>query len=430
MSFAPARVLLIDPHEQVRSVMASQLQLGGHVCIEAADGVEAARSMRYTAPDVVFVDVKVPLGGHKVARLLRLNQRYREIPFVIMGPEAMLSKNRCAAAAGGVGPELPKPCTARQLGQVLEAALAGPPPRLTAEDVRRELAEVTDVPVLKSIHRRAMTLLGVADADVNLPELARTIELDHGLTTMLLRICRSAYYGFRGNTVGAAVTFLGVEKLRKIAQAAIVYDAIGLQRMETTQDGFDLMGLWKHCLACGLIMEAGGHRVKGRDHFIAGMLHDIGKLVLCLRFPQHFAELLRIARDEDQTFYQAESELMGLTHADIGYEVVRRWGLPSTIATAIAYHHQPAATLQHRRLTQLVHLADILARSLEIGHAGDRHPTALDPAARSLARYVLAVASQKEELVAQVDSLVSGVVSTAQGATPCGVSRSQEVAAA
>ena len=106
----------------------------------------------------------------------------------------------------------------------------------------------------------------------------------------------------------------------------------------SAEGDFTILELWKHSVACGVIMEQGGRQVKGRDHFIAGMLHDIGKLIIRLRFPDHFDEILRLVEEENKTMYAAEQEIFGISHTDVGYELARKWDLPPTIGTSIAFH--------------------------------------------------------------------------------------------
>jgi HD-like signal output (HDOD) protein len=98
--------------------------------------------------------------------------------------------------------------------------------------------------------------------------------------------------------------------------------------------------------------------------------------------------------------------LLGIDHSVIGYELARKWELPPTIATAIAFHHHPSEALQHRRLSSLVHASDVLARTLDIGCGGDRRPVKIDESAKSITRHLSAVAEQKEEIVRQVESIV------------------------
>jgi len=104
--------------------------------------------------------------------------------------------------------------------------------------------------------------------------------------------------------------------------------------------------------------------------------------------------------------YQAERELIGVTHTDIGHELAERWNLPPTITTSIAFHHHPGDTLQHKRLASLVHLSDILVRTLEIGHGGDRQKIGISPTAEPLAKYVFAVSKERDRLFAEVESVV------------------------
>ena len=303
---------------------------------------------------------------------------------------------------------LSKPFSSADLEEKIAENLRTPLGEISIKDMRQELVKLTDVPVLQPAYRKMLSLLSREDNEVDLPELIRTIEMDQGLTTSILRICHSAYYGFRGNSIEGATTFLGIEKIRKIVQASIIFNVFDVGEDKAGTDGFSLLELWKHCIACGIIMEEGGQRVKGRDHFIAGMLHDIGKVVLYRRFRDHFEEILRIVEREQKSMYSVERELIGIAHTDIGYELARKWELPSTIATSIAFHHDIPMALQHRRLTMLVHLSDLLARKMEIGHAGDHQSVSMDPEAQSLSKYVLAVATKREEIQAEVDSVIYG----------------------
>ena len=143
---------------------------------------------------------------------------------------------------------------------------------------------------------------------ISIRELTRTIESDPGLVTSIMRICRTAHFGFRGDAIPTAITFLGMTEIRKIIQAAILFDAFKADRQTQDQAGFSLMDLWRHSVACGVIMELGQRQVKGRDHFIGGIMHDVGKIILLLRFPDHFNAMVDMARNEQKTLFQIEQE--------------------------------------------------------------------------------------------------------------------------
>ena len=198
----------------------------------------------------------------------------------------------------------------------------------------------------------------------------------------------------------------GHKEIRKIIQAAILFDAFKADRLTRDQDGFGLMDLWRHSVASGVIMEMGQRHVKGRDHFTGGIMHDIGKIILLLRFPDHFHEMVRMARNEQKTLFQIEKEFLGVTHADIGYELANQWDLPSTISTCIAFHHNPSIATIHKRFVSLAHISDIMTRRLHVGHGGDDQQLEIDEYAKRIASTMPPVEEKREEIVAQVESIV------------------------
>lgn len=402
-------ILIIDGKEKVRQLLGAYLEKAGYGSLGVANGLDAAMSMRVQRPDLVLIDQGVDMGGVRTARLLRLHRDYQRIPIVLMfergeGGEELV-KEGCKI---NLHRFLRKPFGAEILCQTIAEAIVEDLPALNVDIVREQLGDMSNLPVLRPNQRRLLSLLGVDDEKVNIPEVVRCVETDQGLTTTVMRTCHSAYYGFRGNSIEGAVTFLGIDRMRRIVQAAVVFDAFASERDREAEEefAFSIDSLWKHSLACGVVMEESGRMVRGRDHFIAGLLHDIGKVVLYLRFPDHFAAILRMVRDEDKSMYQAERVLLGICHTDIGYELARRWDLPPTIAACLAHHHEPEVALQHKRLVCLVHLSDLLVRVLGIGSGGDDKKPKMSPAAQTLAKYVLALAERKDEIEKQVDSMM------------------------
>jgi len=399
-------VVLIARSDRLRKVMATHIGKLGCGVTDLADGVAAARHMARNCPDVLVIDDDVPMGARRTAQLLRLHPDFQHLPALIL---AKAEEEAPADASQGDDPAitvLAKPCSGKALQEAMEGARRLSLPRLSVNEMRRYLESVARLPTIGEAHRKILSLLSNEDEQVDIPEVVRTIEADPGLTTSVLRVCRAAYYGFRGNTIELAITFLGVDKIRSIVQSAIVFNVFTALRRKTDDDDFTPLDLWKHSVACGIVMEEGGRQVKGRDHFIAGMLHDIGKLIIYLRFPDHFAEVRRMVTQEGMRMYDAELSLLGVTHAEIGYELARRWELPPTISTAIAFHHHPSAALQHRRLSSLVHTADVLCQVMGIGSGGDEKPPVMDEGAKAIARYVARVVNDKDDIAQRVESMV------------------------
>ena len=104
----------------------------------------------------------------------------------------------------------------------------------------------------------------------------------------------------------------------------------------------------------------------------------------------------------------AEQELLGITHADCGGELAVHWDLPGEVRPAIASHHAPAQTTQHRRLAAMVHIADIAVRTMEIGYAGDPLIPEMDPYAKRMQKSVDEITDQQEELEEQVEAMMGG----------------------
>jgi len=220
-----------------------------------------------------------------------------------------------------------------------------------------------------------------------------------------MRTCRSAYFGFQGSMMKQAVAFLGVEVIRKIVQAAVIYNAFGAEEDEEGT-ALSMDDLWRHSLATGMAMEVIGKADKKKTHFLLGVLHDIGKAVFKFRFPEHFKMVTDLVAAENMSMVQAEQELLGITHAECGGELALHWDLPGEVRTAIASHHTPGITTQHKRLAAMVHIADIAVRTMNIGYAGDPLIPAMDPYAARLQKGVDEIVKEKDQFNRQIDRIM------------------------
>jgi len=401
------KILVIDGNDKIRRLICTHLS-PHYETRGVRHGVEAAGLMRRYVPNLLLIDQEVPMGGIRTARLLRLHPAYQQIPILLaLVPEKdnivqQIKEGEKANLKAYIG----KPYTLSMLEKKIEASIDIKVDSLSLDAVREELRDLTELPVLSPVHQKMLHLLGQDETEISMRELTRTIESDSGLVTSIMRIARTAHFGFRGNTVPTAITFLGIKEIRKVIQAALLFDAFKADRLTRDKAGFSLMDLWRHSVACGVIMEIGQRHVKGRDHFIGGIMHDIGKVILLLRFPDHFQAMVRIARNEQKTMFQIEKELLGITHADIGYELANQWDLPSTISTCIAFHHTPSIATTHKRFVSLAHIGDIMARRLHIGHGGDDQQLETDEYAKRIASIMPPIEEKREEIVAQVESIV------------------------
>ncbi len=236
---------------------------------------------------------------------------------------------------------------------------------------------IASLPALPSV---ATSLLrGFDEPDADLAELARQIAADQALAARALRISNSPFYGQRGriDSIREAVVVLGFRAVRSMVVSAAVVRS--LSAVGALQD-FDGRAFWRHgvgsAVAARQLALLCGHNPESA--FTAGLLHDVGQLVLAVTCPQHCAavQAWRSAHGDAQT--AAEQHVLGLTHAEAGAMLAAHWGLPARICAAIALHHSSLAAAHP--LAALVHVGDVLAHGLGLASGEDEAVPPLDDA--------------------------------------------------
>lgn len=405
-----AKILIIERNARIGGLITSQLNSKGFEAADVRHGAEAAVVLRAGPADLVLLDNQVVMGGVKTARLLKLHPKFQKMPIVLCLPTDVGEAEQAIkdGQSSGLSQFLKKPFTMAALQQkiteALESSAADTQP--TFMEIRDEIRSLTDLPAMPEAHNKLLMLLSKPDTEVDLSQVARTLELDPALSARVMRTCKSAYFGFQGNMMKQALAFLGVQEVRQIVQSAVIYNVFGDEE-SGVGDRMSMQDLWKHSLGVGLAMELLGKADKNKTHFLLGVLHDLGKAVFKIRFPQHFEAVMDMVEKEDVSMLAAEKELLGITHAECGRELAMHWDLPGEVRTAIASHHSPAQTSQHRRLAAMVHVCDIAVRMMEIGYAGDSLIPKMDMyAKRSFPKGVETLVAQKEELTQQVEAIM------------------------
>jgi len=205
-------------------------------------------------------------------------------------------------------------------------------------------------------------------------ELGMAIRTDQVLTSRVLRLVNSAFYGFPGKigSISHAVVLLGFSTVKNIVLTASVLDLF-----KTSGSGkFNAGAVWKHSLACGVTAQCIARAVNyefQEECFVAGLLHDIGKVVLFQTAPDEFARVLECAEKTKTLFYESECKLLGVNHQEIGSVLIEQWRLPKNIQSAVSSHHNPTSVEGNdSTLTAIVHCADIFARAIGYGNGGDK----------------------------------------------------------
>ncbi|NJD07160.1 MAG: HDOD domain-containing protein [Methylococcaceae bacterium] len=196
-----------------------------------------------------------------------------------------------------------------------------------------------------------------------LADVARLIENDPGLTARLLKIVNSSYYGFptRIASIPQAVNIVGFRELRDLVLATLVID-----RFSALPNGLiSMRQYWMISVRCALIAKTlGKYHPDGKrlqELFIAGLLHEIGRLVIYHRLPELARAALLQSRVENISEHMAQRRVIGLDHYEVGAELARLWRLPEPVIATLEYHERPADAAEFPQEVAVVHLAAILA---------------------------------------------------------------------
>src|ERR1043166_8825883 len=214
-------------------------------------------------------------------------------------------------------------------------------------------------------------------------DVAQIISSDPALTAKVLRVVNSSFYGFtnRITTITHAIVILGFNTVKSIALSSTIFDVF---RRTVKPGDFDRTEFWKHSIGCGAAAKVLGRRLNYpmiEELFIAGLLHDVGKIVLDQFLPDKFLEVLNLVRKKDILIAEAEQQVLGATHADVGAWLFEKWNLSRGLIETTPCHHNPALAGENRKFAEITHLADILVRAIRFGNGGDNKIPAINEAA-------------------------------------------------
>lgn len=269
---------------------------------------------------------------------------------------------------------------------------------------------IDDIPPLPAVAARVM---GMADDDrTSALDLAQVLSTDQALTAKLIRISNSAYYGFarRVSTVREAVLVLGFKQVRQVAVGASIMNTFKGPKRD---DVFDLDLFWGHSCAVAVTAETLAKKTrmaKPEDAFTAGVLHDIGRLVLRQALPAEFREAVLKARSGQMSLHAAEVRFTGFAHDEVGRALGERWKFPGHLIDCVGGHHNARLTPEADGLAGVIAQANrlVLHYGLHCGYEvdGEVESPALPP---DLARV--------EDACGGIDRVLDRAFSFIEGAT-------------
>jgi len=244
-----------------------------------------------------------------------------------------------------------------------------------AEDIREVLDRIEKLPELFYVAVRVAKMLDDLDVDIN--QLSNIISLDQALTTQLLKLCNSAHYGFSRKivTINDAVSKLGFKTIKSLVFVAISH---GILNNAVKGYYLDKGELWKNSITCAVYSRYIAKISQYSDPetaFTAGLLRDIGKLMIHEYVGINYNAIVKIVNSEMISFSEAEEKVIGFDHCMIGSAVANKWNFPSVLVDAIKYHHNIRQAVldgcKDIKLVSIVHIADAATMMLGAGIGND-----------------------------------------------------------
>jgi len=236
-----------------------------------------------------------------------------------------------------------------------------PSDRLAA---KREVRRIKNLPTLPGVVAKISRM--VENPETSAAAIGRLIAQDQVLSAKVLRMANSAFFGMsrKVSSIPQALMILGFDVIKGLILTSSVFDMIQKS----------MAGLWEHSIGCaaaaGAVAEALG-RDDAEEVLVAGLLHDLGKVILALNLPDD----LKLVREKAQAgrlfFHEAEAAVLSFDHGEIGQWLAEHWNLPDSLAEPMRLHHHPERAVSHPEATAIVHVADAVIRGWGFGYAGD-----------------------------------------------------------
>lgn len=234
-------------------------------------------------------------------------------------------------------------------------------PRTAAEKIVQATGDLPTMP-----HVANLVMEKLSDPNATPRDLHKIISQDQALAARVLKISNSPFYGCARTVTNLtdALVVMGFDSIRSLVVASAMHDFF-------KKFGLAEKLLWEHSIACGAIAKLVARRVKYskiEEAFLAGLLHDIGKVVLNLKMPDQMLEIVQhVYNDPTKSFAAIEEKVWGFNHAQVGMLIARKWNFTDTIEESIGYHHNPEKSRILPILSYIISISNSISHKLEIG---------------------------------------------------------------
>lgn len=243
--------------------------------------------------------------------------------------------------------------------------------------LRHKVENINTLPTVPGVLKRLSAV--IEKPRITIVEISAFISNDPALTTKVLKMVNSAIYGFPGRiaSVSHATMLLGLNVIKGLLLGVSVFEL-----MQKT-----MSGLYEHSLACAIasrVIAQKKNLKEPEEVSVAGLLHDIGKVILTLEFSGEYEKAMKEAEEKKIAIFDAEKSHFSATHADVGGWLAEKWRFPRNLIEVIEFHHRPMQAKNAPLEASIVHVADLLVRARGLGFAGENFVPEVNPAAFEL----------------------------------------------
>lgn len=339
------KVIFVDDEKNVLNGYRRMLRKGldGFEFIFATSGEEALASLKKHKIDVIVADIRMP-GMDGVTLLRRIKQFYPTVVRIALTGHSDMVTSLHATLL--VHQFLSKPCDAKTLKNTLQRACTLSE-LLHDDDLQRLVLKLKSLPSPPFLYFQIMNEMQSPNSSTE--RVGKIVSRDIAMTTKVLQLVNSAFFGLREYVSDPvqATALLGMEVIRELVLSIHLFSEISQYKLEQ----LGLSALWDHSLEVGsyarLVAQNGGlTRTIADQAFLAGLLHDVGKLVLAENMPERYYKGYWLGIQQGIELFEAEEKVFGAHHAQLGAYLLALWGLPDWVVAATAYHHNPMARVE------------------------------------------------------------------------------------
>lgn len=249
-----------------------------------------------------------------------------------------------------------------------------------AKSLQQLVGETARLATLPEVYLELERLIG--DPAASLEDMAAVIRRDGAFSAQLLRIANSSFYGFAReiDSIQTALSVIGTRQVRDLLLATAVIRAFrGLPLAAAGMESF-----WRHSLACAAaarVIAAMRREPNVEQLYLCGLFHDLGRLILYLGDPEGMSRALHLRDERSSLLSEAEREVFGFDHAELGGAFLAAWSLPEVFVQAVRHHHRPSTAPSHLVQAATVHVANIVVIALGLAPGAERYVSPLDEAA-------------------------------------------------